>query len=146
MPENQPKDWMLVVDDQNDQWTILRGSLQRILPQVPTSRVPNVITALSQLQACLLEKRPLPRLILTDLYLPQREDGFHLVAALKSPASGLAHLPVVVMSSSKEMVDQQITTRYGVAYLVKPQYVEESEAFLARLKRHWDQSDTNRLA
>lgn len=95
-------------------------------------RVSTVITALSHLQACLIEQQPLPRLVLANLYLPRREDGFHLLSALKSPTSGLSHLPVVVMSSSTDLADERAVRERGVYFLDKPAQFTEWQALLNR--------------
>ncbi|AUD06647.1 hypothetical protein [Spirosoma pollinicola] len=76
-------DWLLVVKDEEVQWAFLRTALRGILPEVYTVHAPNVVTALSYLQACLLEQRTLPRLILSDLYLSLQPEGFHLVGTIE---------------------------------------------------------------
>jgi CheY-like chemotaxis protein len=129
------EDWMLVVDDQDEFWQLLQLNLKQRLAARQLVRASSVITALSLLQTCLMNQQPLPRLILVDLYLPRREDGFHLLGALKSNASGLSHLPVVIISSSTDPSDQQAMRQQGAPYLVKP--TQHWHEFLNQLQRYW---------
>lgn len=131
-------EWILVVEDQEDPWTLLQGHLSRLFPGTHLVRASNVITALSHLQAGVMERQSLPRLVLSDLYLPRREDGFHLLTALKSRSSGLTHLPVVMISSSTDPVDEQAVKEGGAAFLTRPANGNEWPVFLHRLKQRWN--------
>ncbi len=131
-------DWLLVVEDQDDLWTILQAHLRRLLPGVPLVRISQVIPALSHLQTCLAGQQPLPRLVLSNLYLPRREDGFHLLHVLKSPASGLSHLPVIMMSSSTDPTDEQAALEQGATFLAKPTQFPHWQLFTNRLQQLWN--------
>ncbi|GAB2524819.1 response regulator [Spirosoma aerophilum] len=135
-------DWMMVVEDQGDIWRILNGALKRALPDVPTRHAANGPTALSHLQACLVDQRLLPRMILMDLYMPNVEDGLALLNTLKAPDSRLSHLPVVVMSSSTNPLDRQQVTGRNVSFLVKPLFYTDWDTFLDTVHQYWDDSTT----
>jgi CheY-like chemotaxis protein len=61
----------------------------------------------------------LPDLILTDLFMPVA-DGYDLCAGVRSDPR-LAHLPIVVMSSSEGLEFQRSSARFGVfRFLIKP--------------------------
>jgi CheY-like chemotaxis protein len=133
-------DWLMVVEDQVDVWRILKGALKQALPDVPTRHAVNGPTALSHLQACLIEHKSLPRMILMDLYMPKVEDGLALLNTLKDPVFKLSHVPVIVMSSSTNPLDQQQVTRQQVSFLTKPLFHSEWNTFLASVHQHWYES------
>jgi len=61
----------------------------------------------------------LPDVILTDLFMPVG-DGYDLCAGVRSNPR-LAHLPIVVMSSSEGLELQRTGAHFGVfRYLIKP--------------------------
>ncbi|MCX6219109.1 response regulator [Spirosoma sp.] len=142
MSQDQQKNWMMVVEDQVDAWLLLKGALRRTLPHVLTVDASNGPTALSYLHGCLVERRPLPRMILMDLYMPALEDGLKLLHTLKEPASAYSHLPVVVMSSSTDPHDRQHVTQRGSSYLTKPLSYSDWDSFLASIDHHWNESLT----
>lgn len=132
----------MVVEDQVDAWRLLKGALRRTLPHVLTVDAGNGPTALSYLQGCLVERRPLPRMILMDLYMPTLEDGLQLLHTLKEPTSAYHHLPVVVMSSSTDPRDRQQITQRGSSFLTKPISYADWDSFLASIDRYWAESLT----
>ncbi|WP_366107206.1 response regulator [Spirosoma sp.] len=136
-------DWLLVVEDQIDLWTIIQRALTDLSPPIPTRHAPNVITALSHLHSCRIEGKSLPRFVLSDLYVPERTDGFHLLGAIKSASSGFNHLPVVIMSSSTQDQDRQAVNERGGVYLVKPLTAKEWADFLSTLQYYWRKSTTH---
>ncbi|GAB3027146.1 response regulator [Spirosoma pulveris] len=142
MSQDQQKNWMMVVEDQVDTWRLLKGALRRTLPNVLTVDASNGPTALSYLHGCLVERRPLPRMILMDLYMPTLEDGLQLLYTLKEPTSDYRHLPVVVMSSSTDPRDRQQITQRGSNYLTKPVSYADWDSFLSSVDQYWQESLT----
>jgi CheY-like chemotaxis protein len=140
MKLKQDTEWMLVVDDQADVWMMLQAHLRRTMPHVQTVHASNGPTALSYLQTCLVEHQLLPRLVLTDLYMPARTDGLHLLTALKDSASPYSHLSILLMSSSTDSADYQEIDQRGVPYLLKPLSISDWEEFLASIQWYWNQS------
>ncbi|AUD03442.1 response regulator [Spirosoma pollinicola] len=140
MNPNHDTDWMLIAEDQIDLWILLRAHLQRVLPDVQLVHLIDAPTALSYLQCCLIERQPLPRLILSNLYMPHLEDGLGLLTSLKEPSSSFRHLPVVMVSSSTYIQDRQEVNRRGSSYLSKPASYEEWSEFLRTLSQYWQDS------
>ncbi|WP_461136616.1 response regulator [Spirosoma lituiforme] len=137
MSLNHDTNWMLVVEDQIDLWVLLKKHLKGVLPLVHLVHVANASTALSYLHSCSLEGRPLPQLILSDLYTPQLNDGLGLLTSLKEFSSGYHHLPIVIMSSSTNDQDRQEVNYRGGTYLLKPTGVEEWSEFLQSIHHYW---------
>lgn len=79
---------------------------------------------------------PRPRLILLDLNMP-RMDGRVFLAEVKADPA-LRDIPVVIFSTSDAPEDKVQTRELGAAdYIVKPMYMEELNAAIARLSRFW---------
>ena len=79
---------------------------------------------------------PMPDLVLLDLKMP-RLNGFDVLGWLRKQA-GLKRLPVIIFSSSAELVDINRAYDLGAnSYLVKPHAVEELSALVNRLKTYW---------
>lgn len=79
---------------------------------------------------------PTPDLILLDLNLP-RKDGRELLADIRSTPS-LAHLPVVVMTSSKAEVElMNGRDLKATCFVVKPLDFEQLKAVVAAVDTFW---------
>lgn len=88
------------------------------------------------------ESARLPELILMDLYLPEREDGWELLEAIKLHHT-LRRLPVVVLSHSDdpEDVEQSYYLR-STSYLVKPLSYSGWVTYFKDFRRYWWESVT----
>ncbi len=138
MKQTVNQEWMLVVEDQLDLWTLLRMTLRRALPQVEMVHAISKPAALTCLRDCSAERGSLPRLILQDLYVPERTDGLSLVRQLKGVSSPYQAIPVVVMSSSTDPTDSNEVYRFGAtSYLVKPLDSQQWAGFLEQVRQYW---------
>lgn len=140
MTSIQSTDWMLVVEDQIDLWVLLKAHLKTVLPQVQLIHASNKPAALSCLEACLLEGQLLPRMVLSDLYMPYPEDGLSLLTSLKESSSIYGHLPIVIVSSSTNDQDRQEVNRRGGTYLAKPVDHNEWIDYLKCIRHYWHKS------
>lgn len=78
----------------------------------------------------------LPRLVLLDLKLP-RVNGLEVLQRLKSDAR-TKHMPVVVLTSSRELCDVVDSYRLGVnSYVVKPVSFESFAAAIQEVVFYW---------
>jgi DNA-binding response OmpR family regulator len=133
-------DWMLIVEDQLDLWTLLEAHLKTALPALPLVHVSQPATAFGYLYQCVREKQRLPGMVLSNLYLPHLEDGLHLLTTLKEPASLFRHLPVVIMSALTQVQDRQEVNRRGGSYLPKPVSQGEWKEFVSTIQYYWYKS------
>jgi CheY-like chemotaxis protein len=133
------RDILLVEDDQVDAMTV-RRALKDLRVTNPLVVAENGEQALE-----ILRSRPadLPCMILSDINMP-RMNGVELAIAVKSDPS-LRHLPIVMLTTSREQSDRWSSFQQSVAgYLVKPidylQFVE----MMRTLNMYWTLSEMPR--
>lgn len=135
---------MLVIEDDDDQWLVVRQAIRLVLPEVRAERVASPGEALHSLQEGYREMCNLPRLILLDLYLPSKQDGLDLHTAIKQLGLPFTQMPIVIFSSSNDQADIRQAYQEGVcSYLVKPTTLEGWLAFFQHMRAYW--WDTVRL-
>lgn len=128
---------ILVVEDNADQWLIIRSALYQCFPEVEPIWMNTATQTITYLEANAADATKMPRLIISDLYLPRREDGFILLEFIKT------HIfyrkpPIVMLSSSQDEEDIARVYALNVAsYIVKPgSYHEWLNCFYA-FRRYW---------
>jgi two-component system response regulator len=83
-----------------------------------------------------LASQPKPRVVFLDLKLP-RLNGIEVLRRMRTDER-TRHIPVVVLTSSTELVDLDECYRSGTnSYVVKPVLSSEFEAAVARLSAYW---------
>lgn len=136
-PVRSRKPVLLVVEDMDDHWSVIERALGESWPDVNTVRTASVDETLAYLTGCEANGNPLPKMILLDLYVPQREDGWALLDALKANPS-YKLLPVVVLSVSDEPDD--IRECYDLrtnSYMVKPKSYPQWLACFEYFRLYW---------
>jgi len=129
---------LLIVEDNPDHGIIIEHVLRQSLPEVKFVLVRTEEEALAYVEQCRLAKRELPQLILLDLYLPNREDGWRLLERIKSIPDALGKTPVVVLSNSTNQSDIAETYDRGCSsYLVKPIGTDNWLAYFQMLRTYW---------
>jgi CheY-like chemotaxis protein len=129
---------ILVVEDNYDHWIIIRTVLKECLAEVEPIWAANADEALDYLNAAADQQQVLPKLILLDLYLPDRATGWHILEQLKKPASPFLKLPVVILSHSNDPSDISLSYRYGgTSYLIKPLNYADWVAHFQMLRHYW---------
>lgn len=129
---------MLVVEDNPDHWFLIKMALSQALPEVEPVWMTTGDQVVTYLNDCLPMGRELPKLVLLDLYLPKREDGWQVLQYLKDPSSPYKQVPVVVLSYSDDRED--ITDSYlhgSTSYVTKPLDAEAWLNYIQTLRTYW---------
>ena len=129
---------ILVIEDNTDHWVLMRKALQECIPEANPVHVTNSEQALDLLNEWNTQEWELPKLIFQDLYLPAREDGWHLLQQIKTMAPACSRIPIVMLSSSNDRTDVIESYQHGVAsYLVKPANFMEWLTYFNELRTYW---------
>lgn len=128
---------VLIVEDNDDDWFLTQWALSQIMPQVEIIRVINKEDTLAFLENCFANDVAVPKLILLDLYLPRREDGWLLLETIKTHHL-FRCLPVIVLSNSQspEDIEESYYLR-GNSFIVKPQDYRKRLSCFKDLYRYW---------
>lgn len=121
---------VLIVEDNHDDQLFLLANLKK--------RDSYTVTCVSDGAAALkyLEGNPQPVVIILDLSLP-KISGHDVLTQIRS-SDKTKHIPVVVLSSSKEMVDVHRAYTLGCnSYLYKPIVYEEYRALISQVADYW---------
>lgn len=128
---------ILVVEDNADQWFIIQWALLQRFPEVEAIWMQEPAQAVMYLEACTTDVRELPKLILLDLYLPQRQVGWQLLEAIKAHYI-FREIPVVILSQSSDPDD--ISESYALrsnSYIVKPMGYEKWLDCITSFRQYW---------
>ena len=129
---------LLIIEDNADHCAIINRAIQRSLPEVKAVTLSNEEEALAYLDQCSLDQTDFPKLILLDLYLPDRQSGWRLLDRIKTMRATTGKIPVIVLSSSGDQVDVTEAYQRGCSsYLVKPDHPTEWEAYFECLRMYW---------
>lgn len=128
---------ILVVEDNADQWLIIRSALAQCFPEVEPIWMNNNTQVVHYLESCLSDDKQLPRLVISDLYLPRREDGFSLLEFIKGH-DVFRQLPVVILSNSEDHKDIEKSYALSIAsYIVKPVTYHQWLNCFYTFRRYW---------
>ena len=128
----------MVVEDNSDQWLITEAAMQRCMPEVTTIWAATSEEALAYLTQWSADGGDMPKLILLDLYLPDRAEGWNLLKAIRQLPKPFSRMPVVVLSASNDPDDVTGSYREGSAsYMVKPLVFDEWIQLFQRFRTYW---------
>jgi CheY-like chemotaxis protein len=128
---------ILVVEDNADQWFIIKWALERQFSEVDPIWAANATDALLYLESCNNNIHELPRLVLLDLYLPTRETGWHLLQHIKTHYI-YREIPVITLSASMDQED--ITESYMLrsnSYIIKPSSLDKWTECMSAFRHYW---------
>ena len=128
---------ILIVENDADQWLIIRSVLAQCFPEVEPIWVNNAAQAVSYLEDASLSKRKFPRLILLELHLPRPQDGWSLIEFLKAQPD-YRGIPLVVLSHSGEQ--KEIARSYTLeiaSYIVKPTSYHKWMRCIYSFRSYW---------
>lgn len=122
-PSGRPliNDKILVIEDSADQWFVLQKAFKQVNPRLQIVRAENTQDVATLLQDCLETQAGFPRLILLDLYLPRRHDGWQTLETIQNALPPSKEVPVVILSSSTDLEDLIDAFQQGIrSYMIKP--------------------------
>lgn len=131
---------ILVVEDHDDQWTLIQAAIASTMPDTEAVWISNPNQVLDYLQA--QNERQLPNLILLDLYIPQRVDGWQCLKAIKQNKLSRL-LPIVIFSHSDSREDVKGSYDLGCSsYVVKSPNPRQWPDYFTVLHNFWWQTAT----
>ena len=129
---------LLLIEDNPDHAVIISNAVRQCLPEVKIVLVTTEDDALIYLDHCRLEEWDSPKLIVLDLYLPDRQSGWRVLEQIRSMPAALSKTPVVMLSSSASRSDVTEAYERGCSsYLVKPQVFEDWLSHFKMLRTYW---------
>lgn len=129
---------LLIIEDNADHCAIINHALQVALPEIKAVILSNEDDALTYLDQCSVEEGELPKMILLDLYLPDRQSGWRLLERIKTMRAAKGKIPVIILSSSSEQADITEAYQRGCSsYLVKPNLATEWETYFECMRIYW---------
>ncbi|RZM23587.1 MAG: response regulator [Pedobacter sp.] len=129
---------ILVIESDPEQLAIIVRCLMECLPEVELIEATNEREAITYLKACKLEEWKLPKMILLDASIPNRDKGLRILQQIKELPAPANQIPVVVLSHSAHYKDvSEAYDRGSSSYLVKPANNDEWLSYFQMLRRYW---------
>lgn len=129
---------LLIIEDNPDQGQLMKDSIGQCLPEVKIALVSSEAEALSFLDQCRTEEWNYPKLILLDLYLPERQDGWRMLEQIKAMPAAMGKIPVVLLSQSSSQHDIAEAYQRGCSsYVVKPRLQADWLRYFQSLRTYW---------
>ncbi len=126
---------LLVEDDPNDVAVALRAFRRHHLDSM-VEVVDNGARALDCLRSAERGERPFPRVVFLDLRMPDL-DGLDVLREIRA-WEGTRHVPVVMISSSRQRTDIETSYQSGVnSFIVKRFEPEKPGEYLVDVARYW---------
>jgi two-component system response regulator len=124
---------LLFAEDDHEDWMLIEETLAECNGKCDVERVQNGEELLKRLRDT---EQPLPSVVMLDLKMP-RMNGDQALQIIRND-DRLAHLPVVMMTTSKTEGDIFQAYRGGAnSYVVKPVGFEDMKELLGKLHDYW---------
>lgn len=136
--ENFKRAKVLIIEDSDDHWLLIKRAMQQCLSEVTPVRAVSPQEALAFLQEWQHQEWEIPKLIIQDLYIPNRMDGWQLLRQIRQMPVPFCQIPVIMLSSSDDRND--ITEAYALgasSYLVKPTTFDNWLTYFQELRTYW---------
>lgn len=140
MSESYKDKSILVIEDDEDQWHLMKFTLKQSMPDVDIIRMSSKSTTLDFLTDEWNNLKPAPELIIMDLYLPTRREGLNLLDSIRYffILHKLAAVPIIVFSSSNHEEDIKESYRHRAnSYMIRSLDSENSFSSLQNLCHFW---------
>ncbi len=129
---------VLIIEDNDDHWFLINRAMQQCLPEVTAIRAATLAETQPLLTNWLTNEWEMPKLILLDLYVPQREDAWQFLQQIRSMSPPCNQVPVVLLSHSNAPTDINEAYQRGVSsYLVKPIEFLAWLDYFQQLRTYW---------
>ncbi|GAB3248485.1 response regulator [Larkinella harenae] len=126
---------ILIIEDKLDDQLILHYLLRQQIKDVLPVGATSIQQAWTYLKNCRARQQNLPSLILLDLYMPHRDNGWKLLRKLRAHAV-YQSIPVVIVSASTDSDDIERSYHWGAnCYLTKPICMKDWQEVLLTLPR-----------
>ncbi|GAB2570376.1 response regulator [Spirosoma areae] len=136
--ENFKNATLLIIDDSSDHRVIIANAARQCLPEVRIILVASEEEAVAYFDTCRLEEWDVPKLILLDLYLPDRTTGWRLLEQIKAIPTALGKIPVVLLSNSTSPADIAEAYERGCSsYIIKPGNFDNWLEYFRTLRSYW---------
>ena len=137
----QPK--LLVIEDGPGHGSLIAKAMEQWLPEVTLIYTNQPEQAIHLLQEWNTQEWELPKLILQDLFLPTREDGWNALRQIKALPAACNRIPVVVLSPSSQRSDVEEAYQQGIAsYVIKPADLKGWLRYFMALRTYWWETAT----
>lgn len=120
----RPKNVILYADDDVDDLMLVRESFQQYSNNVEVVTFTDGVQALSYLQQ-LSPLEPAPCLIILDINMP-RMNGKEVLVKLRQ-IDRYRDIPVIMFTTSSQVLDIQFATQYKAGFLTKPIELRQME-------------------
>ena len=129
---------ILLIEDNPGQIEIMTTALHTSIPEADLLVANNAYEAATLLQEINDTNDFFPKLILLDLYLPDKEDGLEVLRIIKAKSSPFLLIPVIILSNSTNAQDVKDAYNIGCsAYTVKPMGFEPWLTYFENVRHHW---------
>ncbi|AUD06263.1 response regulator [Spirosoma pollinicola] len=129
---------ILLIDDTPQHCILIQKVMKVCMPNVELLIATTGEQAKDKLNELISQHERLPRLILLDLYLPRKDDGWTLLQHLKATTSPLRLIPVTLLSHSGSSDDIQTSYHLGAnSYIVKPLDYPQWMTYFESLSQYW---------
>ncbi|GAB3989967.1 response regulator [Spirosoma daeguense] len=136
------KSKILIVEDNTNEWYLFRQILSDQYPEVEPVWKTNPTDTISYLESCLGSSQIAPQLILMNLYLPDRVEGYRLLETIKSHRR-FRLIPVIVLSVSRNADDvRQAYLLRTNSYIVKPDNHNDWLQYFHLFQQYWNHTVT----
>jgi CheY-like chemotaxis protein len=129
---------LLVVEDQDDTWEIMNFILSTVFPDILIHRTKSRKETVAYINKAKATPNGLPKLILQDLNLPERENGFSLLNDLRVLLGYEQQIPILILSASSEENDVRKAYQGGASYyLIKPDSLLDWRRLFQSVRQFW---------
>ncbi|MEX2411801.1 MAG: response regulator [Candidatus Paceibacterota bacterium] len=131
----QKKHILLVEDNPNDE-LLTKMALEKSMPEIEIDVARDGHEAIEYFFGQNNSDHPIPTLIILDLNIPMI-NGLEVLQRLRSETKTMT-IPIVVLTSSKEEKDIQMSFKFGAnSYILKPVDFVEFEKIADLIGRYW---------